>query len=218
MVPGNKATKQPQLRLQLSATNITPTLRHAVLQTGTKIQSAGNINKTCNTAELQTTDSPARWIKKKRKGETDSQDPLAAPVRFPRRTVLHHRVQENIDVAVRLYKDTLVPLLATLVPAKQCGTSRILENLPNTLPSSSRALEVLLGANLLCHCHTLRIPQSELHLGSSTVLTYLLRSHRPLVRLPQLVGHPRITSEILLAGDEDYREARAEMHNLRDPL
>lgn len=108
-----------------------------------------------------------------------------------------------MDVTVRLQNEAgpLVALLATLAPGKEGSASRILENLSNTLPSPSGALEVLLGANLLCHGHTLCIIQSELCPRSSTTVTYLLRSHRPLVRLPQLIDHPWITSEILLAGD-----------------
>jgi len=133
-------------------------------------------------------------------GGDGARDAHAAPVRFPLRTVRHHRVREKKDAIVRLQNEAARLLLATLAPGKESSTSRILEHLPNTLASSSRALEVLLGANLLCHSHT------------------LLGSHWPLVRLPQLIDHPWITSEILLAGNQDYRKARAEMHDLRDPL
>ena len=105
-----------------------------------------------------------------------------------------------MGVTVRSQNDAAL-LLATLAPGKECSTSRILENLSNTLPSSSRTLEVLLSANLLCHSHTLCVPQSELCPSSGAAVTYLLRSHWPLVRLPQLIDHPWIASEILLAGD-----------------
>jgi len=135
-----------------------------------------------------------------KKGGDGVRDAHAAPVRFPFRTVRHHRVQEKMGATVRLQNEAVRLLLATLAPGKESGTSRILEHLPNTLAGSSRALEVLLSTNLLCHSHT------------------LLRSHWPLVRLPQFIDHPRIASEILLAGDQDYRKAGAEMHNLRDPL
>jgi len=135
-----------------------------------------------------------------KKGGDGFRDAHAVPVRLPSRTVRHHRVQGEMDATVRLQNEAVRLLLATLAPGKEGSTSRVLENLPNTLASSGRALEVLLSANLLCHGHT------------------LLRSHWPLVRLPQFVDHPRVASEILLAGDQDYRKAGAEMHNLRDPL
>ena len=122
------------------------------------------------------------------------------------------------DVTVLLQNDAARLLLRALAPAEESGAGRVLEHLPNSLPSSSRALEVLLGANLLCHSHALRVSESEPHPASSAAVTYLLRCHWPLVRLPQLINHPRIASEILLAGDQDYREAGAEVHNLRDPL
>lgn len=123
-----------------------------------------------------------------------------------------------MDATVRLQDEAGLALLLALAPAEESGTSGILENLPNTLASSSRALEVLLGANLLCYRHTLCTPQSELHACSGAAITHLLGSHRSLVRLPQLIGHPWVASEILLAGDQDYRKARAEMHDLRNPL
>jgi len=106
----------------------------------------------------------------------------------------------EMDPIVRLQNEAARLLLAPLAPTKESSTSRVLEHFPNSLPSSSRALEVLLSTNLLRHSHT------------------LFRSHWPLVRLPQFFGHPWITSEILLARDQDYRKARAEVHNLRDPL
>jgi len=120
--------------------------------------------------------------------------------RFPIRTVHHHRVQRQVDPTVRSQNDAALLLPAALVPGKESSTGRILEHLSNALAGSSRALEVLFSADLLCHGHT------------------LLRGHWPLVRLPQLIDHPRIASEILFAGDQDYRKARAEVHNLRDPL
>jgi len=123
-----------------------------------------------------------------------------------------------MDPTIRLQNEAALLLLATLAPGKERSTGRILEHLPDPLSSSSRALEVVLGANLLCDSHTLSTSQSGLCAGSSVSITYLLRSHWSLVRLPQLIDHPWVASKILLAGDKDYREARAEMHNLRDPL
>ena len=67
-----------------------------------------------------------------------------------------------MDVTVRLQNEAARLLLAPLAPAEESGASRILEHLPNSLASSSRALEVLLGANLLRHSHALRNFESVL--------------------------------------------------------
>ena len=142
--------------------------------------------------------------------------------RRPLITSLSHRPPspgaEETDVTARSQDNAARLLLAALAPGKEGSAGRVLEHLPNTLASSSGAFEVLLSTDLLGHSHPLCISQSELHPGSCAVITYLLRSHRPLVRLPQLIDHPWIASEILLAGDQDYRKTRAEVHNLRDPL
>lgn len=106
-----------------------------------------------------------------------------------------------MGVTVRSQNEAARLLLATLAPGEESSTSRILEHLPNTLAGSSRALEVLLSTDLLGHSHTLRVSQSEFCVASGAAATYLFRSHWPLVRLPQLIDHPWITSEILLAGD-----------------
>lgn len=130
----------------------------------------------------------------------------------------HHSSSGKINPTIRLQNDAFGTLLL-LALAKQSRSSRILEHLSNSLPGSSGALEVLLGADLLSYCHTLCIPsQSASCNNSGAVVTYLLRSHWSLVRLPQLLNHPGITSEILLAGDQDNGKTGAKMHNLRDPL
>ena len=74
----------------------------------------------------------------------------------------HHRVQGKMNTTVRLQNKAVRLLLATLAPGKESSTSRVLEHLPNTLASSSRALEVLLSTNLLGHSHALYMSQSEL--------------------------------------------------------
>jgi len=62
---------------------------------------------------------------------------------------------------VRSQNDAARLLLATLAPGKEGSTSRVLEHLPNTLAGSSRALEVLFSANLLCHSHALHMPSQN---------------------------------------------------------
>ena len=49
-------------------------------------------------------------------------------------------------------------------------------------------------------------------------VTYLLRSNRPLVGLPELLNHSGVAPEILLAADEDDGETGAEVHDLGNPL
>jgi hypothetical protein len=150
------------------------------------------------------------------KGQTESRRARAAPTRFPSPTV-RHQGRNGSNTLDRLQNEAL-RATGVLDLSKESSTSCILEHLSDTLASPSRALEVLSGPNLLSHCHTLRMSQSGLHSGSSAAITYLLRSHRPLVRLPQLLNHSGITSEILLAGNQNCRKTGAEMHHLRDPL
>ena len=74
-------------------------------------------------------------------------------------SLLHRPPSPNagkIDVTARLQNNAARLLLATLAPGEERGTSRILEHLPNSFAGSSRALEVLLGTNLLGNSHTLR--------------------------------------------------------------
>lgn len=74
LVPGNKATRRPQLRL-LSSPNVQAGLASLLVisvQTGTQIQSVEKINKNCNTAELQTNHRPDKMDQKQKRGETES--------------------------------------------------------------------------------------------------------------------------------------------------
>jgi hypothetical protein len=75
-----------------------------------------------------------------------------------------------------------------------------LEDLANTLVGSRRALEVLVGTDLLANFLTL--------LGGNGLL-------RGLGELLDCLG---VMTEILLASDEDDRETLAEVKNFRDPL
>ena len=47
-------------------------------------------------------------------------------------------------------------LLAALGTGEQRGASGVLEHLADTLARLGRALEIVLGADLLCYCHTLQ--------------------------------------------------------------
>jgi hypothetical protein len=76
----------------------------------------------------------------------------------------------------------------------------VLEDLANTLVGLGRALEVLVGLDLLADLLT------------------LLRRDGLLASLPQLLDGLLVVSEILLASDEDDRQALAEVKNLGDPL
>jgi len=97
-----------------------------------------------------------------------------------------------------LENDTFV--LLRLAASKERSTSCVLEDLTDALARPGGALEVVFGADLLRNGHA------------------LLRSDGPLRRLPELVNHSWITAQIFLACDKDNRQARAEVHDLRDPL
>ena len=49
-----------------------------------------------------------------------------------------------------------VVLLAALGTRQQCSPCSVLEHFADTFASLGRALEVVLGTNLLCNSHTLR--------------------------------------------------------------
>ena len=49
-------------------------------------------------------------------------------------------------------------------------------------------------------------------------VTYLLRSNRPLVGLPELLNHSGVAPEILLTANENDGETGAEVHDLGNPL
>jgi hypothetical protein len=76
----------------------------------------------------------------------------------------------------------------------------VLEYLADTLVGLGRALEVLVGANLL-----------------ADVLALLGRDGL-LARLAQLLDGLGVVAEILLAANQNDGQALAEVQNLRDPL
>lgn len=155
----------------------------------------------------------------RKKGETKPRGPNSplGIISLPHRPS-SHGARGTKPNSPRLQNLASALLLRAGTSSKEGSTSCVLEHLPNSLAGSSRALEILLGADLLSNSHTLGTSRSESYFGSSSSIAYLLRCHWPLVRLPELIYHPWITSEILLTGDQDYRKARAKMHNLRDPL
>lgn len=80
------------------------------------------------------------------------------------------------------------------------GTSGVLKDLTNTVAGSGRALQVLVGSDLLSN--------------SLSVLS----GNRLLVGCPQGLDGVGVVSQIVLAADQDDGETRAEVHDLRDPL
>jgi len=76
----------------------------------------------------------------------------------------------------------------------------MLKNLPHTLVGLGRAFEVFVSTNLL-----------------PDILT-LLRRHRLLRRLGELLNRLLIPAEILFAADENDGQTRAEMEDFGDPL
>jgi len=76
----------------------------------------------------------------------------------------------------------------------------ILEDFPNAFACTSRALEIVSCADLLGDCLA------------------LLGSDRALGRPTEVVEGLGVPPEILLASDEDNRQAGAKVHHFRDPL
>jgi len=87
-----------------------------------------------------------------------------------------------------------------LCPAEESRASGVLEDLTDTLTSLGAALEVVTSTNFLSNGHT------------------LFWGNGSLVSFPELVNGLGITSEILLAADEDDGQALAEVHHLGYPL
>jgi hypothetical protein len=112
-----------------------------------------------------------------------------------------------------------VVFLAILGPAKKSSPRGALKDFTNTLACSSRAFEVVPGTNLVCHGHTLERghdgPEKSV---KKKIRTYLLRGYRSLTRPLELLKHSSVTSEIVLAANEDDRETGAEVHHFRNPL
>jgi hypothetical protein len=97
---------------------------------------------------------------------------------------------------------TLARLAASLALGglQESSTSGSLEDFADTLVGAGRALEVLVGANLL-----------------ADFLTLVLRNGA-LGGLGKLINSLAVIAKILLTADEDNRETLAEVQNLGDPL
>jgi len=91
-------------------------------------------------------------------------------------------------------------MFLALASAEEGGARGILEDLTNTLTRLGGALKVVLGPNLLCHGHT------------------LFGGDRSLARLSEFLDYTGITSEILLASNENNGKTSTEMHDLGNPL
>ena len=63
---------------------------------------------------------------------------------------------QQLDREVKKLQDEAAMLLATLRSAEKSCASCVLEDLTDTFTSLCRALEIVLSANLLGDCHTLR--------------------------------------------------------------
>lgn len=109
-------------------------------------------------------------------------------------------------------------LLALTASAEEGSAGGILEHLAHTLASLGRTLQVVLCSNLLRDSHALataiRIPSRP----ELVRTTHLFRRHRALAGLPKLLNHTGVTSEVLLASNENDGQASAEVHHLGDPL
>lgn len=116
--------------------------------------------------------------------------------------------------------------LAVLGSTEEGSPRGILEHFTYALTRSRRAFQIVLGANLVRHGHTL---EKETHKTGSFVSrekkryrrrekTYLLWGDWALVGLPQLVDYSRVPPKVLLAPDKNDRQTGTKMHHLRDPL
>lgn len=120
-------------------------------------------------------------------------------------------------------------LLAAAFPLQKRSTCGMLENLSDALVGLGRALEILVGANLLADLLTLRVdmPVSRLVFiwlesavsGQTRVQhTYLLGADGLLACLAELLNGLVVVTQILLAADQDDGKSLAEMEDLRNPL
>lgn len=91
-------------------------------------------------------------------------------------------------------------LLGAAGLGQKCGAGSVLEHLTDTLVGLGRALEVLVGTDLLAD------------------LLSLLRSNWLLGSLVELLDGLLVVTEILLTSNKDDWQTLAEMKDLRDPL
>jgi len=108
------------------------------------------------------------------------------------------RVKRESTLANPLEDEALGALL--LCPAEEGRASGILEDLTHTLTGLGGALEIVASTDFLSYGHT------------------FFWGDRSLVGLPELINGLGITSEILLAADENDGQALAEVHHLGYPL
>lgn len=94
----------------------------------------------------------------------------------------------------------------------------MLKYFSDTLVCLCRALEVLLGTNLLADILGLASVLVKAWLGQMDGGTDLLYAHRLLRSLGQLLNCLLVEAQILLAADEDNGQALAEMQDFGDPL
>lgn len=114
-----------------------------------------------------------------------------------------------------LHDHTLLGLL--IFPGGQGGPGGVLEYLSHALVRLRRALEVLLGTDLLADVLGLSMGQSLLPWWPYRV-TDLFWGHRLLGGLVQLLNGLLVITEILLAANEDDGKTLAEVQNLGNPL
>lgn len=99
------------------------------------------------------------------------------------------------------------------------GAGGGLEDLPDTLVGPGRALQVLVGADLLANFLTLLTRLlAHAQLFEMNGSTYLFGRDGGLRSLVQFFDGLGIMTKILLAADKDDGKALAEVQNLGDPL
>jgi hypothetical protein len=94
----------------------------------------------------------------------------------------------------------------------------MLKYLPNALVCLRRALEVLLGTDLLAYVLSLNVLVGVVWFICIFAVTNLLGGNRLLGSLVQLLNRLLVESQILLAANEDDGQTLAEVQNLGDPL
>lgn len=92
----------------------------------------------------------------------------------------------------------------------------MLKDFPDALVGLGRALEVLLGTNLLANILSLYMLEDAK--AGFDYITDLLWGNGLLGSLVKLLNGLLVETKILLAANEDDRETLAEMQNLGDPL
>lgn len=107
-----------------------------------------------------------------------------------------------------------------LVGLQQGRAGGSLEDLAHTLVGAGRALEVLVGTDLLADFLTLDYTRLAMPMVFARTggRTYLLRGDRLLRGLGELLNSLGVVAQILLATNKDNGETLAEVKNLGNPL